>query len=90
MADENAERIREIDELRENLDKEKTEMREKVEKEKAEIVSRLEKENSDLRNQLNAAKVGVNLFKLAFYFNCNLLIECSYVYYSTSSGTAFV
>ena len=79
MSDENAERIRENDELRENLDKEKAEMREKVEKEKAEIVSRLEKENADLRNQLNAAKVGVNLFKLAFYFDCILLIKCSNV-----------
>ena len=57
MSDENSERIREIDELREKFDKEKSEMREKIEKEKSELVSRLEKENADLKNQLNAAKV---------------------------------
>ena len=57
MADENSDRIREIDELRERFGQEKVDMREKMEKEKKEIVEKLEKENQDLRNQLNAAKV---------------------------------
>ena len=63
MADENSERIREIDELRERFAKEKSDMREKLEKEKSEIVSKLESENADLRNQLNAAKVGSESLK---------------------------
>ena len=57
MADENTDRIREIDELREKFGQEKSDMREKLEREKSEIVSRLEKENADLRDKLNAARV---------------------------------
>jgi hypothetical protein len=57
MADENSDRIREIDELRERFGQEKLDMREKMEREKNEIVAKLEKENENLRNQLNAAKV---------------------------------
>jgi hypothetical protein len=57
MADENSDRIREIDELRERFGQEKIDMREKMEREKNEIVAKLEKENENLRNQLNAAKV---------------------------------
>ena len=64
MADENSERIREIDELRARLGQEKADMREKLEKEKTEIVSRLEKENADLKDQLNAAKVKRVIYKL--------------------------
>lgn len=57
MADENAERIREIDELREKFAKEKSEMREKLENDKANIIEKLQKENEDLRKQLDMAKV---------------------------------
>jgi len=60
MADENAERIREIDELRDKFAKEKSEMREKLESEKSNIINRLQKENDDLRSQLDSAKVKIN------------------------------
>ena len=59
MADENMDRIREIEDLNERLKAEKGEIRDRLEKEKEELRIQLEKENSDLRSQLDDSKRGL-------------------------------
>ena len=59
MACENMDRIREIEELNDRLNREKGEIRDRLEKEKEELRIRLEKENAELRSNLDQAKNGL-------------------------------
>jgi len=59
MANENMDRIREIEDLNARLAAEKGEIRDRLEKEKEELRTRLEKENAELRRQLNDSKKGL-------------------------------
>merc|ERR1719278_520197 len=59
MANENMDRIREIEDLNARLAAEKEEMRDRLEKEKEELRIRLEKENAELQRQLDDSKKGL-------------------------------
>ena len=59
MANENEDRIREIEELNAKLNAENGEIRDRLEKEKEELRIRLEKENAELRAKLDDSKKGL-------------------------------